>query len=357
MRNRILTVLALSGTILLAGAGYRHICSRTVDAPTLDVPDVLFIAPHHYGDISEGVFRITNTGRLPLIVDEFRTGCGCDGLDLKSQSGYVLLQAVEIEPEKFVEIRMRHKVRGRIGKEERTTIYFRTNDPVRPEGNITIVIPTVNGGAVAFPSVVMVGEMPVGRKAIYTVELFDSAVKTRKVVNVSLRDSKVIAARLLPLESEPALDSFGRGVLVGRIEVVVSAEVPTVVEEIIGVALDDGEFTSDAIAVRGQIVSSIQATPSACVLPRASSSGPLYDVSCICRSTAGHPIKLEFIEASEGLSAILPSEHAISHVVIIKFDRSKSNLLKTSSTGLVKLIGKWAGGQEEIVIPVKFIVP
>ncbi len=63
------------------------------------------------------------------------------------------------------------------------------------------------------------------------------------------------------------------------------------------------------------------------------------------------------IEASEGLSVIIPSEYAISHTVIIKFDQSKFNLLKASSKGLVKLIGKWTGGQEEIVIPVKLIEP
>jgi hypothetical protein len=165
--------------------------------PVFVMPREIVLAPQHIGDIADAVFNISNSGTEPLTVGEFRSGCGCDSLEYKSASGYLKLSRITVAPGDYVEIRLRHKVRMRVGEEERSSIFCETNDPVCPEASVTLIIPTVTGEVAASPSVVTTGELVVGSVTRHTVNLFDSAAQPRKVTRVISTDPEIMSVRLL----------------------------------------------------------------------------------------------------------------------------------------------------------------
>jgi len=340
--------LLVTGMTLLALA---YLCGRpgVPDAPALVAPSEVILDAHRIADIADANFTISNHGNRPLMISEFRTACGCDSLEKKSGQEYVRLGNVDIQPGGSVEIRLRQKVRGRAGEEMRTGVYCLTNDPSHPEVVVAIVIPTLTGGTLAAPSAIDFGMVASGATVSRTVELFDNAANPRNVTGVSSSNPTVLSARMLPRDSnQPTRDQFGRGSLIGRMEIVVRSESPATVDGKIGVSLDDGDFTPDTVTVSGRVVSAVQASPSSLLLPRSSSSGMLYEATCVCRSMTGKSFRLQVVEVPKGLSSAVTDTPAPSQTVVIRCEGNARSM-----AGTVRLLAKWDGGEEQLAIPVR----
>jgi hypothetical protein len=158
--------------------------------------------------------------------------------------------------------------------------------------------------------------------------------------------------RLLPPQGDSTIDPFGRGVLVGSVELTIHVGNPRDLDLKVGVGLADGEFSADTIVVRGRVVTSVQASPSELVLPRASAGGAIYEATCLCRSTVGKPITIAVVEASDGLSATVPDTPSFVPLVVVKYHHTQPHLPTQPPTGAVKLLSKWDGGEQEVVITV-----
>jgi hypothetical protein len=352
------------GTLVAAhqSGSFRHLWEvHVLRLPILDAPAVVELEPHEYGTHAEARFAVTNYGGGELILDGFRSACACDGLERKTENGYVRLTELKLAANESAELRLVQQVRGRVGEPLRTAVYFRTNVPTMPEAIIVVAIPRVLGGITAVPSVVHVGTVPAGANVRRVINLYDAAAEPRVVREVVVSDPSRFGVRLLPPDPDaPARGGPFREVSVGRLEVVVNTVEPGLVDGNIRIILGDGHAAPDTIRVSGRVCNPVEVSPPVLVLPRVSNGRAIYSGRCLCRSTTGRPLTLEPETSPPGVTITgAPDAEDLPSVKIVTVEVDPGQQVGTTrpSTHVVRLTATVDGVKHPVEIQVQVLSP
>lgn len=125
-------------------------------------------------------FNVANPGATVLRLSEFRMSCSCESLTVEGSGEVGPDDEVLVPPGDTVVLEWRLKARAPIGAVERNMVFFRTNDPARPQASLSAIISKVTGGISAFPVVVEFGEVPQGVEARRVVDILDFAQSPRR---------------------------------------------------------------------------------------------------------------------------------------------------------------------------------
>jgi hypothetical protein len=293
--RRVLFCAAVSA--LVAAVGYAARGHVPVAPPAIDFPETIELGELDQGQVVSQGLSISNRGGSPLQIGNVRTNCSCSGLEREVEGTAESVTELTIPPGEAVDLRVRLAVRGTPGLPLRTTLAFGTNDPLRPVGQIDLVVSRIRGVA-SNPTAVVFGTVPVGRDPQQVVELRDLAGDRLAVERVSCSDTERFAARVLPNdENSPNLV---------RIEVTArTAASGTASGEMrVEVNTTKGQKTV-VVPVTARVVAPVEASPSRVCLPRSSAGGPLYHATCVCRSASGKPMKLTPEGVAQELSVVV----------------------------------------------------
>src|SRR5437762_13835775 len=81
----------------LAGVAYRHAYPRVLwgepvaSDPSLEMAETIDIGPQEFATIADAQFTVRNRGGSTLILDQFRSGCACNGFERKVGDAFYLL--------------------------------------------------------------------------------------------------------------------------------------------------------------------------------------------------------------------------------------------------------------------------
>jgi hypothetical protein len=272
--------------------------------PVLEMTSQLNLGKREHGQIVVARFLVANRGNGKLVLDEIRTSCACTGLERELDGQDLRVETLELWPGERAELRLRIGVRGRIGRAEHDSVYFRTNDPRHPEATFIAVIEEVTGGVWTSPANVNWGTVSLGAASSQQLEVYDSSSKPKTIKRVESTNPDAIAVRWVPAASSMRLAlNANRATSLGRIELTANTKRPRSLSCRIKISLDDETRVPDLIDVTGRVAAIVEAVPAQLVLPRASSSGPLFFATCLCKSTLGKRLALTFDEGSPGIRA------------------------------------------------------
>lgn len=326
MRSAIRTslVVALLAAALLAGYLFSSKLGLWSGHPEIEFPATLDLGKHEVGDQVVKPYVIANRGRADLVISEIRTSasCSCAGLERLDNGQYVRIEALTIPPGAHADLVLRFAVRGApIGGPLRNVLELQTNDPKHPVARIEFIVDYVSGGFHLSPGAHVFGIVPRGAKVQQVVEVRDKATSPRTIERISSTDRR-IQVELLPIEKLANADSTTRtkieGPVIGRFRVTVQTDVPGRVDANVEIHPSGLPRKPDLFPVTGQVASDIEIGPSMVILPRQSSKGPLYNATCICRSTSGKPLSLSVETIPAGVSVrILDHIDRASKTVVI----------------------------------------
>jgi hypothetical protein len=275
-------------------------------APVIEFSDVLELGEHELNEELFPTFAIRNRGGRELVVDQVGSNCACSGLVRQLGDRWEKVDSIHIQPGQEAELALRIGVRGLIGKSAQFGVQFRTNDPTRPEASIKAIVSKVRGGLITEPRQVTFPPLCAGAEAQQVIDLIDTAAQPRAVVRVVSSEPEQLRVRLLAAAASPTRSKpEDAGTVVARIELTVRASHPGTMRGEILVHLDDASRPPEVIPITLRVVSAVEITPSALILPRASNAGPLYYAECLCRGTQGKPLSLRLDTAPPGVSVVL----------------------------------------------------
>jgi hypothetical protein len=263
-------------------------------APRIDYPRRLDLGPQEIGEHAAARFTIANRGAGELVLDQIQTNCSCSGMEREEQGRFVRLESLRLKAGEQADLVMRVSVRGvPIGAEMINVVEFRTNDPAEPAGRMEVVARCVSGSVSVTPPSVVFGTVATGAKVRQVVDVRDKSITPRHIERVVSTVPDRVRVRLLPSGDEShRTEPHPDGELIGQIEVVVETESPGEVNATFHIHLAGETRRPDAVPVFGRVAPPIEMSPSLLVLPRASSNGPVYSATCLCRSNSGEPLSL-----------------------------------------------------------------
>jgi hypothetical protein len=274
--------------------------------PVLEAASTIDLGPREYGQLVDASFVVANRGASELVLDEFRLSCSCNSLERRKNGEYLRIKSIRLGPKERADLRLRFVARAPVGGEMSTAIHYHSNDPARAQGSILLTIPKVTGGVITSPNPVAFGTVTTGSTPCILVEVRDRAAMPRSIKRVLSSNPELFTARWvargLPEDRHP---SIGDEILLGRIEITLQKQKPGPIDGNVKIFLNEDQRKPDLLPVAGRVAAAVEALPSAIVLPRNSSKGPLYFASCICKSTSGAPLTLQLDEAPPEVSVIL----------------------------------------------------
>ncbi len=312
-RNRFIiamVAIALVGIFLhLFGNQIHTFYSSTedmiaADTPVLECPAMVKVGPVEYGTVIEAHFSVANRGGSELVLNEFRSSCTCESIEVKRGDSFVRAGEVRLKPNESANMRLVMSVNERAHESMSTPIYFRTNVPDRPEAHLVVDVPVILAGLSAVPRSVTFGEVPLGSDSRHLVQLFDSRSVRRRVSEVRSADPARVRVKLLPHEDGVIRpDEAGRGVLVGTVEVTIDTKSPGQVSCDVMAYFAEGVTAPEMIPVAGRVVAPVEVYPPILHLPRSTANGFVYSGSCLCRNTLqSGDMALKVIQAPKGVS-------------------------------------------------------
>jgi hypothetical protein len=343
MRTRVLLLAGLLslGVVALYSARHSFLPPAPDGPPRFDCPAELDLGTREMGELAVAKFTIANGGGAELVIDQVRTSCSCTGVERERDGQYFRVEEIRLGPGERGDFAMRVSVRGVPADSEAVnTVYFRTNDPDQPEGQIRAVIRRVTAGVFASPDTIVTGTVLVGGVVRHAVDIRDDAAQPRRLAKVSTTGSGRVTAKLLDGTGPPTpTDRTARGVLIGRVEILVDTSTPGEIDEPVTVHVQGRELTPDSIRIVGRVAPTIEVTPAVIVLPRRSSSGPVYSARCVCRDNKGRPIEVTVDSSPAGVSVVPLARSSPAVPVEV-----------TISPGRIKAT---AGGSETVSLRVK----
>ena len=167
-------------------------------APILECPAIVNVGPVEYGTVIEANFSVANRGGSELVLNEFRSGCTCESIEVKRGDSFVRVGEVRLKPNESALMRLVMSVSERARESMSSPIYFHTNVPDRPEARLVVDVPVILAGLSAVPRSVTFGEVPVGSDSRHLVQLFDARTVRRRISEVRSSDPERVRAKLLP---------------------------------------------------------------------------------------------------------------------------------------------------------------
>jgi hypothetical protein len=319
--------------------------------PVVAYPAKLDLGEHEIGDLAVSRFTIANRGNGELVIDQIRTNCSCTGMEREQDNEFVQVKSLRLRGGEQANLVMRVSVRGvPVGAEMLNVVEFQTNDPSQPTGRIEAIVRRVSGGVVASPESVVFGTVPVGATVRKLIDIRDNALLPRLIERVTSTMPERVTVRLQPVRDGPReANPPPEGAVVARLEVNVETAAPGEVDAVVQVYLAGEARTRDAVTVVGRVAAPIEISPGLLILPRASSSGPVYSATCICRSTAGEPLVVIVDSVPPGLTAdVLAQDCPKLRSVRVTWDPSQGKVPTGRERQVIRLRAK--AGDNEVVL-------
>jgi hypothetical protein len=331
-------VIMCAGVAVLVGMGLAARSFLSANAPpAIEFPSALQLGELDLGKIATGRLAIANRGGSALRIGSVRTSCSCSGVEREVDGDMQEVTALTIPPGESVDLQVRVAARGIPGQPMRTVLGFRTNDPCQPEGRIDIVVSRIRG-LVSTPAAVVFGLVILGRDSTQVVAVRDSEGKPLLVENATTFDHDRLVARVLP-SAGPKDGASADG---GCVEVTARAAAVGTVQGNVQIQVSvAGERRFIAIPVTARIVAPVEACPNRICLPRASAEGPLYHMTCLCRSASDQALTLTTIEVPAPIAVTIQKGDGATRLVRIEWRRSGEK--EASRQHLVRLRAETEG--------------
>jgi hypothetical protein len=274
--------------------------------PVIEAPDFVDLGEQEAGKIAIAPITIANRGSTELLVNEIRTNCACAGLERELDGKHYRIDSLRVQRNEQVQLRVRVSVRGEPGRKSVSRLLFSTNDPLKREAMIELVISNVKGGVTPVPTHVDCGRILLGTTECRFIRVYDRGTLVRRITKVECKDKERLTARLIPTESDPAnFDQQSSCRLIGQIELIAHGRRPGQFQSQVLIYLNDALEPSNLVPVTGRVCELIEVAPSPVVLPRQSNLGLVYVTHCRCRSTEGKRLEVTVDRLPKGLSAVV----------------------------------------------------
>jgi hypothetical protein len=355
MRRRLVVLagvvaLGLGGYLVAGGAARLSPAPAPNPDPVLDCPEVVDVGEHEIHSLAVGRFTVTNRGGAELVLDNVRTSCACSGLEQERGDRFVRVTELRVPPGESVGLVIRRAVGGAVGVSLDSPVYFRTNDPAAPERALRLVVSRVKGGVEATPRSVAFGSVPVGKVVREVVDVTDEWPDARALDRVVSSAPGRVRVRQLP--PEPSPDGTGRGRPLARLEITVDTRSPAAVDDRVEVYVAGRSFPT-VVPVSGKVTAAVEVSPATVLLPRKSDSGPLYEATCLCRSTEGKPLTLRVESAPPDVRVETPEPDGSPPVrsVVVRWDPSHP-AGGAAGRRVVRLVAGAAGAEVPVEITI-----
>lgn len=219
MRPRRLALFAfLVAGFVLAAAGVRYAVVGAPEPPiVVDYPVQVDIGPKRSTEIAHASFKLRNVSSRSITVDQFATSCSCAGVEQRSNGKPIAVESVVLAPGSECELWVRIGVAGKIGEPQSVSIFFRIEGQHQKSGSIRVVIPRVEGGLYAQPSVVLLKSETVPRGII---EIYDNGMSGVEIDQaISSRPDRFQVRKLELTDEERSKSHASAGKLCAKIEV------------------------------------------------------------------------------------------------------------------------------------------
>jgi hypothetical protein len=170
--------------------------------PVVEYERSIDLGERNWGETAVGRFTVRNRGRADLTVEQLQTSCSCAGVERESDGKFYRLESARIPPGGQLDLVIRVAVGARLGTSQFVYVFFKTNDPTQPVGNLEACVSRVRGGAYPEPAAVVFGTLPLGRPACQVIDLYDGGVPGRRIDTVRSLHPARFTVRLLPIPSE-----------------------------------------------------------------------------------------------------------------------------------------------------------
>jgi hypothetical protein len=328
VRKRFGSLLLLSVIAAALGVGgvycWDFALGESPSQPAIDVVREINLGDKEVGAIVKPAFVIRNNGRAPLLIDDISARCGCLGLFVQKGSRCPeKIESLQIAPGEEETLSLHYGVSGPPGVTIVRRVEFRTNDPANPTVEIVLRV-TPTSRYFAAPGEVSLGPIPVGARIEREVEIraFDHSLPPITRVSAS---NDAIHAEYHPgkrlADGQP--DAAG-SVSVGLLRVTAQApDTPGAVQGVISVFCEGREDPVITLAVSGRAIPLLELSPKDLVLPRVSTTGPLYTGTCVCRAAGTKSLTLAVEEAPAGLSVQVEDVPDNPSLKLVQIDASR----------------------------------
>ncbi|MEX2175707.1 MAG: hypothetical protein WD872_15185 [Pirellulaceae bacterium] len=272
--------------------------------PILECPQAIDLGERELGEVALARFTIANRGDGELLIERIESNCACSGLEREQDGKFLRITSLRIAPREETGVVLRILVQGTPGDATRNGVVFHTNDPARPIAGVEATISRVKVGVSTLPTSVVFGTLFAASEARQVLDVYDSNVPPRTIDRVTVAVPGRVSAKLLPGKEPTAPARAELGALIGRIEVAALTNGAGPLRTDVEIHLAGERRAPTLIPVSGRVAGAVEVFPATLVLPRSSSTGPVYFAECFCQSTAGKPLSL----AVDSLPADLVAE-------------------------------------------------
>jgi hypothetical protein len=311
--KRLLIWVAIPAFVA-GGYAVRGFVSADV-SPLIEFPDAIQLGELDQGKVAIGRLVIANRGGSELRVGNVRTNCSCSGLEREVNGTVEAVTDLTILPGEAVGLRVRMATRGEPGQPLHTVLAFGTNDPRRPEGQIDIVVSRIRGIA-SSPAAVVFGNITLGQELTQTVALRDTEGKPLVVESVTCSDPDRLTARIIP-GGPPGVEA---ALNAAYVEVSARAAAPGTIQGNVQIRI--ATATRDKVVeipVTARVIAPVEVSPSRISLPRASADGPLFHMTCLCRSASGQPLMLTPLDVPPSIAVTVQEGDGAARLVRIEW--------------------------------------
>jgi hypothetical protein len=364
IKTRTLFLLAIPLVVgvcaYLAASGRVDGPWRPSRPPRVEYPSTLDLGERELGDFVTARYSITNRGESDLTIDHIQSNCACTGIERELATGrFSRIASLRLQPGETAQVATRIVVHGvPMGGDMKNVLQFETNDPTHPVGQIRMLVRRVHRGIVACPDKVGLGTVRIGTRVRRVLELYDNSIDPRAVERVTSSQPDRITTKLLPADSTTRhsdAKSDGTLMLIGRVEVDVATDTPAVIDGHIEIYVAGRLHKPDLVAIYGRVAAAIEIFPTALLLPRSSSTGPLYTAKCMCRSTSGERLDVSL----EGVPAPLTVDvwdgnNATSKTLCVTLHPERASAVTKGENLQIRI--RATAGQDEAVLELPVVL-
>lgn len=282
--------------------------------PILDVQSEVNMTAQESMGVMDVRIPFANTGGGVLILDQFRTLCSCDHLEIEIDNNVFPATRIEIFPFQRGVIRLRQQIQARPGEPFQSPIRFRSNDPNQPEALVLLKIENCIGGIETVPTAVHFGFVLTGTKHAENVDIFDRAAIPRQITEVVSSDPERIRVTLLPCDPKQSKATDQRHI--ARLQIEIHEHQSGPLNSHVLIKLND-ESQPFKLSVYGKMIPVCEAIPSTI---RVISQNLLPDaapIRCLLRANGKGPVLFRVILTPDGVKTNVVQSNIDSSTAIL----------------------------------------
>jgi len=298
-RNRFIVLLS---TAIVAAWTISWYANRSAApcVPAIRIAESIDLGECEGGQVATAEVEIGNDGTDALNIAGVRASCSCTGLEMREPDGrYSKVEELTIQPGERKTLVVRLAVNGPPGESLVSTIHFLTDDPVKREVTLPIILRRIRAGAFSLPVAFAFGTATVGQSAVKVVDIIDAFSPPRTVERVGTSNPERVKLTRLSVPEAEAATPGGR--IVARVRVEVLTATPADIDDRANVWLVN-QVPSSPVSIRvlGRVAAPVEFAPKNLVLMPTKSDGFRGTVLCL---THGREATVRVVECPTEFTA------------------------------------------------------